>query len=95
MGYWKCDGCLAALLIVPGSHGRRSGSKQVKAFTAIVLGGMGSVFGAADGGLSSCRGEPCRYQFPAHQDSFMRIVIVIVLLVLPQGLFGKRQQRRF
>jgi len=89
---------LAALLIVPRFSLEPSfmGLIQVKAFTAIVLGGMGSVFGAAVGGLIIGVVENLvAYQFPAIKDSFMLIVIVVVLLVLPQGLFGKRQQRRF
>ena len=89
---------LAALLIVPRFSLEPSfmGLIQVKAFSAIVLGGMDSVFGAAVGGLIIGVVENLvAYQFPAIKDSFMLIVVVIVLLVMPQGLFGKRQQRRF
>ena len=89
---------LAALLIVPKFSLEPSfmAGIQVKAFTAIVLGGMNSVFGAAVGGLIIGVVENIvAYQFPAIKDSFMLIVVVIVLLVLPQGLFGRRQQRRF
>lgn len=89
---------LAALLIVPKFSLEPSfmSGIQVKAFTAIVLGGMNSVFGAAVGGLIIGVVENIvAYQFPAIKDSFMLIVVVIVLLVMPQGLFGRRQQRRF
>jgi branched-chain amino acid transport system permease protein len=68
---------------------------QLKAFIAAVLGGMNSVIGAVVGGLILGVMENfVSFYIPQIKDSFSLILVVIVLLFLPQGLFGKRETRR-
>ncbi len=69
---------------------------QVKAFSAAVLGGMNSVLGAAVAGLLlGVMENIIAFHFPYLQESFSLVLVVIVLLFLPTGLFGKKTQRRF
>jgi branched-chain amino acid transport system permease protein len=68
---------------------------QLKAFIAAVLGGMNSVVGAVIGGLLLGVIENfVSFYIPQIKDSFSLILVVIVLLFLPQGLFGKKETRR-
>ncbi|MCE5192657.1 MAG: branched-chain amino acid ABC transporter permease [Candidatus Cryosericum sp.] len=68
---------------------------QLKAFIAAVLGGMNSVVGAVVGGLLLGVLENfVAYYIPQIKDSFSLILVVAVLLVLPEGIFGKRAARR-
>lgn len=69
---------------------------QLKAFIAAVLGGMNSVMGAILGGLILGVLENfIAYYIPAIKDSFSLILVVLVLLFMPNGIFGKREARRF
>ncbi|MGB9695432.1 MAG: branched-chain amino acid ABC transporter permease [Caldisericaceae bacterium] len=68
---------------------------QLKAFIAAVLGGMDSVLGAVVGGLLLGVTENIvAYYIPQIKDSFSLILVVLVLLFLPQGIFGKKETRR-
>jgi branched-chain amino acid transport system permease protein len=63
----------------------------IKAFTAAVIGGIGNLRGAMIGGLllgvlESLAGGFISTQF---QDTFVFLVLIGVLLVRPQGLFGQ------
>jgi branched-chain amino acid transport system permease protein len=59
------------------------------AFVVVVIGGMGSFTGAAIGALMVGMLNPfVGYHFSAIADSFVMILLVIVLLVRPNGLFG-------
>lgn len=69
---------------------------QIKAFTAAVLGGMNSVLGAIIGGLLlGILENIVAFNIPILKESFSLILVVVVLLFLPNGLFGKKSQRRF
>ncbi len=63
----------------------------IKAFTAAVIGGIGNIRGAMVGGvllgvLESLIGGFISTQF---QDIFVFLILIAVLLVRPQGLFGQ------
>jgi len=56
---------------------------------------MNSVVGAVVGGLLLGVLENfVAYYIPQIKDSFSLILVVAVLLVLPEGIFGKRAARR-
>ena len=62
----------------------------LKAFPAAVLGGFGSIPGALVGGLvigviESLAG---RYMAPGWKDASPYLVLLIMLLLKPEGLFG-------
>ena len=65
----------------------------VKAWAAAMLGGVGSFYGAFLGGLILGVGESLAgaYLNSAYRDAFGYLIIVFVLLVKPNGLFGKKR----
>jgi branched-chain amino acid transport system permease protein len=66
----------------------------VKGFGAIILGGMGSVVGAAVGGLIIGLAESLGATFlsSAYKDLFAFVIIILVLLFKPSGLFGMKER---
>jgi len=64
----------------------------IKALAGILLGGMGSVFGAVLGGLIIGVTEALATLVIAtdYRDTITFVVIILILLVRPQGLFGVR-----
>ena len=64
----------------------------VKSFVIVVLGGMGSVAGSLVGGLLTGVLEAlgATYVSYAYQDVFGFIILILVLLLRPWGLFGER-----
>ncbi len=71
------------------------GSIVVKAFAVIVLGGVGSLPGAVVAGLMLGVGEALAagYVSSAWRDGLAYVLLLLVLLVLPGGLFGVRRVR--
>ena len=67
----------------------------LKAFTAAVLGGIGSIPGAMFGGLFLGIGEMLAVALglSSYRDAIAFAILIIVLLVKPTGLFGKEIQR--
>jgi branched-chain amino acid transport system permease protein len=65
----------------------------LKAFVAAVLGGIGSVPGAMAGGLVLGLTEEyvAGYTSSQYRDAIAFTVLILVLLVRPEGLFGKGQ----
>jgi branched-chain amino acid transport system permease protein len=66
----------------------------IKSYVIVVLGGMGSVPGSviaslALGVLESFGGVYISYQY---RDTFGLVILILVLLVRPQGLFGERRR---
>lgn len=64
----------------------------IKAFVVIVLGGMGSIFGSIMGGITLGLVEAVGSAFisVAYRDAYSFIVLILVLLLRPHGLFGER-----
>jgi branched-chain amino acid transport system permease protein len=66
----------------------------LKAFCAIVLGGMGSITGAIFGsyilGLSESLGAA--YITSTYKEAFAFLILIVVLLIRPYGLFGKEEE---
>jgi branched-chain amino acid transport system permease protein len=67
----------------------------LKAFVAAVLGGIGSIPGALVGGLliglieTLLKGSILPSAYTGYADAFVFIVLIIILLVKPSGLFGR------
>ena len=64
----------------------------LKAFAAAVLGGIGSLPGALIGGLMVGVSESMAATFlgSTYRDSIAFIILILVLLLRPQGLFGRK-----
>jgi branched-chain amino acid transport system permease protein len=64
----------------------------LRAFTVIVLGGMGSVWGTLVGGIAVGIAEQLGATWfgPQYHDLVVFSLLVIVLVLRPQGLFGRR-----
>lgn len=64
----------------------------MKAFTAAVLGGIGNVPGAMLGGvlLGVLESLGAGYLWPEYKDAFAFLVLVLILIIRPQGLLGER-----
>lgn len=68
----------------------------IKAFTAAVLGGIGSIPGAMFGGifLGLVESMGASYISSEYKDAYAFIVLIIVLLIRPSGLFGKNREEK-
>lgn len=68
----------------------------IKAFTAAVLGGIGSIPGAVVGGLILGIIEVMTraYLSSAYADAIVFVLLIVVLLVEPNGLFGKLEKEK-
>ncbi|MFC6489218.1 branched-chain amino acid ABC transporter permease [Nitratireductor sp. GCM10026969] len=72
----------------------------IKAYIIVVLGGLGSIPGAVVGALILGQVEsfatiliPDPSRALAYKDAYGLIVLILVLLIRPQGLFGTRERR--
>jgi branched-chain amino acid transport system permease protein len=67
----------------------------LKAFTVVILGGMGNVAGAAAAGLLLGIAESMTSGYVANsmRDIIGFIFVILALLFRPQGLFGKAVER--
>jgi branched-chain amino acid transport system permease protein len=63
----------------------------IKAFTAAVIGGIGSIFGSLIGGilLGLVEGLAAGYISSSYRDAIAFLILILVLLIRPAGLFGK------
>jgi len=69
----------------------------IKAFTAAVIGGIGSIPGAMAGGLLMGIVEAISYTIPPlapYTDAIEFIILIIILLVRPTGLMGKKRREK-
>ncbi len=86
---------LGGIAFTINSTGGSEGMGQLSlltAFVVVVIGGLGSFSGAAIGALLVGLITPyIGYHFPALADSYVMLLLVLVLLVRPQGLFGGKK----
>ena len=87
-------GAVGALLIsplIPISTSIGS-SISLKAFAATIIGGFGSIPGAIFGGIFLGIAEAFlgRYVSTDYQQGFAFILLIVVLLIRPEGLFGEK-----
>lgn len=68
----------------------------IKAFTAAVLGGIGSIPGAVLGGLVLGWAESFAtgYISSAYQDVFAFLILVLILILRPSGILGKARKQK-
>jgi branched-chain amino acid transport system permease protein len=89
---------IVGILIAPKSyvHSQMMSNMQIYGFTAGVLGGFGSPFGAIGGGLVLGILEKIvgAYISPDYQLSIVLIIIILVLAFKPSGLFSRHYKGR-
>ncbi len=87
---------LAGVLLAPitGVHPAMGAEILTAAFVVVVIGGLGSFWGVVWAALivGVVRGLTV-YFYPAAAEASMYLLMVLVLLVRPRGLFGERIQR--
>ncbi|MGD0883369.1 MAG: branched-chain amino acid ABC transporter permease [Thermodesulfovibrionales bacterium] len=68
----------------------------IKAFTAAVVGGIGSIPGAMFGGvfLGFVESMGASYISSEYKDAYAFIVLIVVLLIKPSGIFGKTTEEK-
>ncbi len=69
----------------------------IKAFTAAVIGGIGSIPGAMVGGVLMGVIEAISYKIPAiapYTDAIEFLVLIVILLVRPSGILGKKRREK-
>ena len=68
----------------------------IKAFTAAVLGGIGSIPGAMFGGifLGFVESMGASYISSEYKDAYAFLVLIVVLLIKPSGIFGKTTEEK-
>ncbi len=71
-------------------------SLGLKGFVGATLGGLGNGFGAVVGGLllGIMEAMIAGYVSPAYKDAVPFVLIIVIMLVMPQGLFGSRLKDR-
>lgn len=71
-------------------------SAGLKAFTAAVLGGIGSIPGAMLGGLllGVLENEGAAYLSAGYKDAIAFALLVFILLIKPTGLMGRNEQQK-
>ncbi len=68
----------------------------IKAFTAAVLGGIGNIPGAMIGGITLGLVESigAAYISSEYKDAYAFIVLIIILLIRPSGIFGAKTEEK-
>lgn len=91
-------GAAAGILIVPLTSMSWDGGTTlgIKGFIAAVFGGMGSYVGAVLGGLllGLLESMSAGYISSAYKDVFALATLIVLLLIRPQGLLGKRNSEQ-
>jgi branched-chain amino acid transport system permease protein len=90
--------CTAALLITPTYLAKfdMGESLGIKAFFAAIIGGFNDSRGALLGGIivGVCENLASAYISPAYKDAVALVIFMIVILVKPQGLLGRKVERK-
>jgi len=90
--------CAAALLVTPTYLAKfdMGESLGTKAFFAAIIGGFNNSRGALLGGLivGVCENLAAAYISPAYKDAVALILFMLVILFKPQGLLGKKIERK-
>lgn len=88
----------AALLVTPTYLAKFDMGEGLgtKAFFAAIIGGFNNSRGALVGGLivGVCENLAAAYISPAYKDAVALIIFMIVILFKPQGLLGKKEERK-
>lgn len=69
----------------------------IKAFTAAVIGGIGSIPGAMLGGIVLGVIEACSFKITAiapYTDAIEFIILIVILLIRPTGILGKKRREK-
>ncbi len=69
----------------------------IKAFTAAVIGGIGSIPGAMVGGVLLGVVEAVSFKFPSfapYTDAIEFLILIVILLVRPTGILGKKRREK-
>ena len=90
--------CAAALLVTPTYLAKfdMGESLGTKAFFAAIIGGFNNSRGALLGGLIVGVSEnlAAAYISPAYKDAVALVIFMVVILFKPQGLLGKKEERK-
>jgi branched-chain amino acid transport system permease protein len=88
----------AALLVTPTYLAKfdMGESLGTKAFFAAIIGGFNNSRGALLGGLivGVCENLAAAYISPAYKDAVALVLFMVVILFKPQGLLGKKEERK-
>jgi branched-chain amino acid transport system permease protein len=90
--------CAAALLVTPTYLAKfdMGESLGTKAFFAAIIGGFNNSRGALLGGLivGVCENLAAAYISPTYKDAVALVIFMAVILFKPQGLLGRRVERK-
>jgi branched-chain amino acid transport system permease protein len=90
--------CAAALLITPTYLAKFDMGEPLgtKAFFAAIIGGFNNSRGALLGGLivGVCENLAAAYVSPAYKDAVALVVFMLVILFRPQGILGRKPERK-
>ena len=88
----------AALLVTPTYLAKfdMGESLGTKAFFAAIIGGFNNSRGALLGGLivGICENLAAAYISPAYKDAVALVIFMVVILFKPQGLLGRKEERK-
>lgn len=90
--------CAAALLVTPTYLAKFDMGESLgnKAFFAAIIGGFNNSRGALLGGVivGVCENLAAAYISPTYKDAVALVIFMLVILFKPQGLLGKRVERK-
>ncbi|MEP7296916.1 MAG: branched-chain amino acid ABC transporter permease [Burkholderiales bacterium] len=90
--------CAAALLVTPTYLAKFDMGESLgnKAFFAAIIGGFNNSRGALLGGLivGVCENLAAAYVSPTYKDAVALVIFMMVILFRPQGLLGKKTERK-